>query len=57
MRTRIFRVLAGILVVLFIWAFVVGAYEDWPWYKLLFFRGLTLAFALFALFGEQGTTK
>jgi hypothetical protein len=54
MRTRIFRILAGLLAVLFVCVLTLGDRSRFSWGELAGFIVITVLFSLFAVLGPHG---
>lgn len=57
MRTRVFRILAGSLAVLFVCVLFVGDRSKWSWRELAGFGIITVLFTLFAVLGPQAADR
>jgi hypothetical protein len=53
MRTRVFRILAGLLAVLFVCVLFIGDQSQWSWRELAGFGIITVLFTFFAVLGPQ----
>lgn len=57
MRTRVFRILAGLLAVLFVWALSIGDHSRFSWREWAGYVMITVLFSLFALLGPQSADR
>ena len=57
MRTRLFRILSGVVAVLFIWFLVALDHANRSARELFGFCGIAVMFAIFALFGTDAVGR
>jgi hypothetical protein len=57
MRSRIFRVLAAVIAVLFLWFLLTADHANRSTRELFLFSGIAVMFAVFAMFGTAGAER